>query len=502
MALAAVNSGVCGSNIWTNKTLAYGFDSRSSLISNATGNIWVAWDNSTAPTTICSYLSVDSVVGNRLFFATPRGEIVIGSAATTTPGADLIPTLIDNTTGLPSAVLTALDNQPFNVAFSDIRPEDAMFATTRALTPLGAGTSGNTSVKGLGYGPGPIGANIGSAFSSSYAQVVDYAMSGKDPITGDAIPAYSTINVGAEVGLVVVNVSDTSAGGLGNPEFTNINRFVLARVLAGKSTRTRDLVPGTGVPIVPLNVVLREPISGTMNTFEYCITNSKEIGISQELGVNPAITPATCPFPPCPAQGNPLDSFSADGAWRKRAIGTGQMVQEVGSNVDTLGYTFFSFGNVNPLATGKYANASIGNTGYGKYIMVDGVDPLYASYNGGTLPTCSAPCTNEVTFPNLLNGTYPIWTIMRVITSATVPPGVSSLVTAAQTQVATIPDFVPIGALQVFRSHYTQSGITGMNGHLPKTVEAGGDVGGAVLTIQTDLDNITDNGKELTTLKQ
>jgi ABC-type phosphate transport system substrate-binding protein len=347
---------------------------------------------------------------------------------------------------------------------------------------------------GLGYGPGPIGADIDSAFSSSYAQVVNYALSGNDPITGQPTLPRTVLNVGAEVGLVVVNASDTSAAGLGNSEFKNVNRFVLARVLAGQATRTRDLVPGSGLPVVPLNVVLREPISGTMNTFEYCITNSVEIGSSQETGVNPAITE------PGPTQGNPLNQLAADGAWRKRAIGTGQEVQEVGANVDTLGYTFFSFGNVNPLATGKYA--STGNTGIGKYLMVDGVDPLYATYTNGALPTCSAPCTNQITFPNVINGTYPIWSIMHVITDQPVPPGVSALVTDAQTEVASIPDFVPIAQLQVFRSHYLQAGLIGINGHLPRMTEQGGDVGGAVLTIQTDLDNIADTGKELTGLKQ
>jgi hypothetical protein len=40
------------------------------------------------------------------------------------------------------------------------------------------------------------------------------------------------------------------------------------------------------------------------------------------------------------------------------------------------------------------------------------------------------------------------------------------------------------------------------NGHLPRSTEAGGDMGGAVLTVQADLDNITDTGKEPVNLKQ
>jgi len=47
-----------------------------------------------------------------------------------------------------------------------------------------------------------------------------------------------------------------------------------------------------------------------------------------------------------------------------------------------------------------------------------------------------------------------------------------------------------------------QSGVQPKNGHLPRSTEAGGDMGGAVLTVQADLDNITDTGKEPVNLKQ
>jgi hypothetical protein len=480
-ALAAVLPAVCGSptssvtsgyNIWTSKTsgsnLAYGYDGRSTSISNASGNLWVVWDTEPA-TKVCAYLSVDSVVGNRLFFAVPRGSLVIGAAATTTAGNNAIPSLID-ASALPTDVFDALmptsEGLAFNAAFSDIRPEDALFATTRALTALGT-TVGNA--KGLGYTDFT---DINSAFTSTFAEVVNYGITGTDPISGEPIPAYSVQNVGGQVALILVNTTDTSAAGLGNSAFTNVNRFVLARVLAGQTTRTRDLLPSSGLPIVPLNVVLREPISGTMNTVEFCIPASKEIASSQETGVTPL--------------DNPLDLVSADGAWRKRVIGTGEEVKQVGANADTLGYAFFSFGNVKPVVSTA------------KYLMVDGVDPLYSTYSGGTLPTCSAPCSGALTFPNVLNGTYPIWNIIRVITANPAPAGVNSIVSAAQTQVSLIPDFVPYSSMQVFRSHYTQSGIGAKNGHAAREIEAGGDMGGAVLTIQTDLDSITDTRKEIT----
>src|SRR5208337_1654450 len=155
---------------------------------------------------------------------------------------------------LPSDVYTALNGTAFNAAMSDIRPEDALFATTRALTALGTVVTG-TAFKGLGYGPGPIGSLINSEFSTKYAQVVNFAMTGTDPITSEAVPSFLVQNVG---------------------------RFTLGRVQAGLTTRTRDLIPSSGLPIVPLNVLLREPLSGTWNTMEYCIPNSKEVALTQE----------------------------------------------------------------------------------------------------------------------------------------------------------------------------------------------------------------------------
>jgi hypothetical protein len=168
------------------------------------------------------------------------------------------------------------------------------------------------------------------------------------------------------------------------------------------------------------------------------------------------------------------------------------MVSEVGNNANgnVLGYTFWS--------TGNFASV-VGNT---RYLTVDGVDPLYPSYAGGSFPTCTAPCPGLVTFTNILNGSYPIWTIYRVVTANRVPAGVSAVIAAAQTQAATtIPDFVPISQLSVFRSHYSLSGKGAANG-FGTTKESGGELGGAVFPVQADLDYLTDTGKELTGFKQ
>src|SRR5258708_11581 len=46
------------------------------------GNLWVVWDNSTSPATVWAYLSVDSTVGNRAFFAVPRTQLQVDSSVT------------------------------------------------------------------------------------------------------------------------------------------------------------------------------------------------------------------------------------------------------------------------------------------------------------------------------------------------------------------------------------------------------------------------------------
>jgi hypothetical protein len=487
MALAAGGTvtspgGVCGGNgvsaggNWTLKNGAMGVDGRSTQIGAVTGNVWIVWNGAAAAGTsggiVCAYLNIDSVVGNRLYFASPRGTLSIPSSEIGQAGGNLVPILPPDTP-LPSNVYTALNNQPFNAAPSDIRPEDAAFATTRALAAL------TTNRSGLGYGPGPIGATILSEFSSKSTQVVAFNISGTDPITSQPIPTYTTTNVGGQVQLVLLNTTlgGVGSGNFGDPAFDNVDRFVLARYLNGTFTRTRDMIPSSGFPDVPVHVLLREPLSGTMNTIEACIPRNLEIGLSQEDNVNPAVD-------------NPLNQTSTDGGTRQRVIGTGEMVSETGSIGNALGYAFFSFGNV------------AADVSTARYVTVDGVDPLFASYTGGTLPTCTAPCPGQVTFNHVIDGSYPIWNVLRVTTAHPIPAGIASLISAAQTQVANIPDFVPYSSLQVFRSHFTQDGVPGHNGHIARSQESGGDMGGAVLTVQADDDNITDTGHELTGLKQ
>jgi hypothetical protein len=263
-------------------------------------------------------------------------------------------------------------------------------------------------------------------------------------------------------------------GHLGSILFTNVGRFPLAWTFNGNLSRGRDLFPiHATIPAVGVHTILREPISGTYNTFEFDIVRSLEVNSSQENNVTPP-------------QDNPLNQTYASGGSRQRAIGTGEMISEVGDIADSLGYAFWSFGNF----------AGVVSTT--KYVTVDGIDPLRASYVNGTFPTCTTPpCPGAVAFPHIKDGTYPIWTILRFVTVSPIPSGIQSLYNAVLTFAGEIPDFVPYTQLATFRSHYNQSGVTGSNGLIPGMPEAGGDMGGAVYNDQSDLDYYNDTGMEI-----
>jgi len=469
----AEGGGICGQNIWTFKNGAQGVDNRGTGLLE-TGNVWIVWNNSSNPTIVCAYIAVDSIIGQQLFFAAPASTFNILEPAGT-PGANLIPTLTD--TPIPQAVINVLEGQAFNAAPSDIRPEDALFEETRVLTALNT-----TNYDGLGYGPGPVGTPILSHFSTKTATPAIYALSGTDPITGQAIPAHKTINVGTQVVMVVVNAQQGSGQNSGHfgdsTSFFNINRRDLTFALNGSYAHTKDLTSVPGQATVPLNVITREPLSGTFTAMEFNIPRNSETSSTQELGVNPATGQGTtCPGAPC---GNPLN-LSNGGGFRWRAVSNGEELSEIESATtgDSLGYGFWSVGNL----AGQSPNV--------RYLQVDGVDPINLGYVDGTLPTCAAPCPGIVSFANVASGNYPIWNVLRVVSHAPTPAGVSALISTAQTQVVNIyPDFLPLSAMGVLRSHYRQSNVVPNNGTggACGATDSGGDVGGAVLTIQGDQD--------------
>ena len=170
-ALAAAQASGCGTNIWTKKNGASGIDSRRGDIPAQTANVWIVWNNQ--KTVVCSYLAVDSVIGQILFFAQPVGTLSIPSTSIGTSGDNLIPTLTD--VPLDATVYAALNNKPFNAAPTDIRSEDALFAINRILAPY----SNDPHCTGLGYtGDGLVGTPIKSSQSSKQVTPVAFSISG------------------------------------------------------------------------------------------------------------------------------------------------------------------------------------------------------------------------------------------------------------------------------------------------------------------------------------
>src|SRR3974390_609281 len=103
------------------------------------GNLWVVWSTNG----IWAYLSVDSTVGVRGFSAVPRATLAMAALASMPVSTTTnFPYWSDGkpATAMTSAVFAALNGKALTAANTDIRPEDALFATNRALNTLGYGS--------------------------------------------------------------------------------------------------------------------------------------------------------------------------------------------------------------------------------------------------------------------------------------------------------------------------------------------------------------------------
>src|SRR5262249_30377364 len=171
----------------------------------------------------------------------------------------------------------------FNAAGTDIRPEDALYASTRALSNYDT-----KALNGLGYnsttcgGDGlAIGSKIGCPIYTSMGTgskflVSTFKLSGTDTIASGVVPASTTLSVGLSPVMVLVNNGDATGFGRKsgtNYVFTNINREVLSQVFQGNLQNTDDLLStaaSAGASSGPaLQVIQREVLSGTYNTFEF-----------------------------------------------------------------------------------------------------------------------------------------------------------------------------------------------------------------------------------------
>jgi ABC-type phosphate transport system substrate-binding protein len=507
---------------WTGSNNAEVTDSRDgSIIQPEVGNPWLVWlqNGSGAVTDVWFAISVDSTVGVRTFSAqedisgtqVSGGQIVItataGTAGAGKINANLWP---DNQADVPltTAALNAIQNQHVNVGMTDIRPEDALFATKRALGKL------NTSTySGLGYvGPN---ANVGAPIytaqgTGTEATPIGFGLAGKaDPFNSVqkvsyTVPAYTTIPIGAAPIVFVMNhgtatafPSDLATGVTPDKHVTG-QTYPLANLFDGTTACTTtnpafDASIGGTVSPANLTVILREPLSGTMNTTEFNLFRSfGNTDDSQEKGI---VNAYNTPY-------NPLKlTCNGGGGQRQRAIGTGEVVNAVKADTNSIGYIFWGFGNAAKLAGATW-----------NYLTLDGVDPLGLPSTltpNQELPNCSTPTcaaslwTGSNSFPNLRNGTYKAWSIYRWLIAnsnlGTDPYGFDAVAQAAQDYVdQDVADFVPFltstgsDGLSVYRSHFTQETIPGDNGSataansfnggnaLGGGAEAGGDVGGLV----------------------
>jgi hypothetical protein len=222
--------------------------------------------------------------------------------------------------------------------------------------------------------------------------------------------------------------------------------------------------------------------------FEYSTVNSNQFKTSQDInnctGAN--------------VNSNPLHLASANGgiagAFRERALGTGQVVAALKAPAqDTMGYFFWSAGN----ADGFTANA--------KYLTVNGVDPIQNAYTDGILPGVDAghPITN-VTFKNLAAGDYAIWSAVRIVSTSPTPAGVTALIAGATASSAATADFIPVSALKIWKSHFNMFAIGVTNNNNGNTVatpndlcpsstgEGGGDAGAMTISIHGNNNFCTD----------
>jgi ABC-type phosphate transport system substrate-binding protein len=412
------------------------------------GNLWVVWSTNG----IWAYLSVDSTVGVRAVAAVPRAKLTMVAQASLPAAAatkfTYWPDGGANDTAMTTAVYTALNNASIMAGNTDIRPEDALYATNRALNTLGYGSVADP--RSGHSGQFLIGNPIKSHFSGAIANPVSFAIGGgADPMSGTVGPALVTIPIGAAP---IVFVASTATGST-VAAATNITSANAASLFSGVGNCAAALVTGaTGI----IDPVLREPLSGTMNTTEFTVfrPGSPSGGTSQETGISATTD-------------NPLQKACGTG-FRYRGVGTGDVVNNVIATPNTLGYAFFS-----------YEGTASGKTD--RYLKLNSIDGISGTYSSGALPACpvvngafSCPIANGKSFPTLRNGTYPAWSIYRIVTDSTHQANVQRLVTQAQLSVnANVPNFVPftpvcgtaVGTtndpgLAVWREHYVPSTIT------------------------------------------
>ena len=512
--------------IWTHLsdgTNAFYTDSRVSPAVSEHGDIWITWSTGTGMGATCanpvgpginiySDMNLDSVLGQRCFFEvdstlTPGCTLTLTATEVGVAGANelCVPpsgmmgcpagSKYGPDTALPSVIQTALNGQKMFAAPTDIRPEDGKFASLRMFTACGAPLQRQPfdqilrQTYGIGFQTGTVGVGttILSFYSTKSFHVLDFNISGNDPISmHPTYAAYSVSTVGAQP--IMVTVGPVPAvGNTGIGAATDINLSTLGLFYEGVLGRATDLIGPTTANAV--TTLLREPLSGTYNTFEYSAINTNQTHGTQEFANCTGNVVASNPMH---LQGNNGMVLS----FRNRVIGTGEMVATLQAAAsDTLGYWFWSAANA--------ANFTATN---GKYLTVNGVDPIQNAYTNGVIPNATNGNLGNVTFKYLNQGDYPIWSAVRIVSKSPVPAGVTNVITAAN--LLTQNDFIKPSAMQIWRAHFnlqaiaegvqangtdTLSGIT-LCPAAGAVVESGGDAGGETVLVQGNHDFCADFG--------
>lgn len=492
---------------------AYLSDNRNAAIVNQTGNVWVVWIENTssgAVEDIWTDVSVDSTVGNRCALAQETNgsgcQVQITSAAGTV-GDNLTAQNLwpDNAADVAvdvnalNAINTSISGgQHVNVGLTDIRPEDAEYATKRLIC-----TARNTSLTCLGDEDV---ANIGNSVVSgqgtgAFAQPVGFGLPGeKDPFnTHLTVPTtFTTFELGAAPVVFIANNGGTPFSGATlnlvsgvTPDIHATGQvYPLARMFDGSSScdTNNKALGGTGATGgTALTLFLREPLSGTMNTTEFSLFRSFDNTTDSQEG-NAANGGIPMPF-------NGTNAGCTGNGARSRAIGTGEVVGSTSpafgvlGTPNSLGYIFMGWSN----------NAKFKAGSSFQYLTLDGIDPMFATptaysvcvggttpgqvcgtaepCGGGgsctaggspsqTIPYCnSAVCTSDmwgaytdphttytvpagITYPNVRNGLYKAWSIYRWVAPVTSDPyGPSLVAQEAQNYVdGDVADFVPFSA--------------------------------------------------------
>jgi hypothetical protein len=526
-AITANGGSHIGVKHWTKKFKAstgdgaYLNDNRNGLIVNQTGNIWLVWLEVTPGTVtdVWADISVDSTVGVRCALAYETNglgcQMQITSSSSATPDnivkAALYPdNAVDVNLDLAAwnTINTAISGGAHvNVGLTDIRPEDAAYATKRLIS-----TTRNSTLTELGdQTAANIGGNIVSnQGTSAFAQPVGFSLPGEhDPFnTHLTVPTtFVTYPIGAAPVVFIANNGGTPFTGSALNLVSGVTPdahatgqvYPLATLFDGSTSCDTNNVAlgGSGTAGgTALTLFLREPLSGTMNTTEFSLFRSFDNASDSQEG-NAAFNGGV---PMNFTGGNTGTGTGCTGnGLRSRAIGTGEVVGATSGGTgnaaygllgtsNSLGYIFTGWGNL----------AKFGGTAGFQYLTVDGVDPLFAAptaYSvcvggpsagqvcgtaescgsgtctaGGstaqTVPFCGATnCTSDlwnaytdswtgytagagVSYPNIRNGMYKAWSIYRWIAIPNTDPYGPALVSQeAQNYVdSDVADFVPFAA--------------------------------------------------------